>query len=307
MGLDLTLFVGTIDPNLICSICSQVFVNPVSNSCHHIFCQSCIRRRSKSRTSRYCPECSTKLHAESSEVSVELKLKLLRLRIKCNHGCGIVCELADLPDHVADVCPNAPVSCPYKNVGCCKTVKRCEASIHAEECYHRFVDCEACGFRIQYCDLFTHQSKTRCLEKKLRQQVARAAKSTNLEVRRHRDYVLRQHFQLERHQRQAVMSHFRSKQQSYLDSVRSKHNDDTSDDMFSDSSPRPKDSVAENQSLVLSFGKSPRPSHAGQNVFTCKNCKKPFREAGNHSMACTYHAGPVSILFLFTLIFNMTL
>ncbi|XP_046554560.1 E3 ubiquitin-protein ligase PDZRN3-like isoform X2 [Haliotis rubra] len=303
MGLDLTLFVGAIDPALICSICSQVFVNPVSNSCHHIFCQSCIGKSSKSRKSQYCPECSTKLHAESSEVSVELKLKLLGLRIKCNHGCGIVCELADLPDHVTYTCPNAPVSCPNKDVGCCKTVKRCEARIHAEECYHRFVECEACGFRVQYCDLFTHQSKTRCLEKKLRQQVARAVKSTNMEVRRHRDYVKRQHFQLERHQRHAVMSHFRSKQQNYLDSVRSKHNDDASDDTLSASSPRSKNSVAGDQSLVLSAGKSPRPPHTGQSVFTCKNCKKPFRETGNHSLACSYHAGPIVSICVYMCVF----
>lgn len=53
-------------------------------------------------------------------------------------------------------------------------IRRQEAEEHAEECDWRPVVCEACGHRTVRRDLCTHQSRKKCLEKKLRHQVSRA-------------------------------------------------------------------------------------------------------------------------------------
>ena len=53
MGLDVKQFVGPVDEEFICSICLDVFENPVSVTCGHIFCRSCIVTANKEQNC--CP------------------------------------------------------------------------------------------------------------------------------------------------------------------------------------------------------------------------------------------------------------
>lgn len=42
MGFDLTRFVGEIDEELCCAICTMVLENPMQLQCEHTFCNDCI-------------------------------------------------------------------------------------------------------------------------------------------------------------------------------------------------------------------------------------------------------------------------
>ena len=44
MGIDTALSIDKLDDEFVCSICTDILVNPVEiKSCQHIFCESCIR------------------------------------------------------------------------------------------------------------------------------------------------------------------------------------------------------------------------------------------------------------------------
>nr|KAG5697873.1 hypothetical protein BaRGS_017130 [Batillaria attramentaria] len=174
MGLHVHLFEGKVPDDLLCVVCHKVLANPVKNACSHLFCAACLKKRVKTDRARTCPECGARLRLKGETPSVELRLRLLDLVIRCSHDCGKVCKLGELPDHLAEECPKAPVTCPHAPNGCKKKVRREDLLEHVEECDWRPVECEACGHRTVYCQLFTHQSRTRCVEKKLRQQLIRA-------------------------------------------------------------------------------------------------------------------------------------
>ena len=205
MGLDRELFPGDVNKEFLCRLCSQVLLNPVTAGCEHIFCQSCIVRTMKSQTIKHaCPTCSAKLSYKMVDTSVEFKLQLLNLVMQCSHKCGASFILAELPDHM-DVCPFAPTECNFK--GCNRTIKRCDVRKHQDECDFRLVECEACGHHTIYLELFTHQSRVRCLEKKLKQQIIRERKAASREINRHREKLFRDNARLDQHQRKQLVNH----------------------------------------------------------------------------------------------------
>lgn len=210
MGLDRELFTGEVGEEFLCGLCSQVLLNPVTTGCEHIFCQSCVVRKVKSRVSKpECPECNATISLNMADTSVEFKLKLLNLIITCTHKCGESFVLAELPDHM-EICPNAPVDCEFRLKGCKRKVKRCDKRKHQDECDYRPVECEACGHQTIYRELFTHQSRVRCLEKKLKQQIIRERKAASREINRHREKLFRDNVRLDQHQRKKLVSHAKS-------------------------------------------------------------------------------------------------
>jgi len=207
MGLDRALFDEEVEEDFLCRLCHQVLLNPVTSGCKHVFCQACVIRKMKSRTTRHvCPVCSSALSLDMSDTPVDFKLKLLNLSIKCAHKCGDSFALSELPDHM-DVCPFAPVPCDFKEKGCKRTIKRCDKTKHCKECDYREVECEACGFHTIYCELFTHQSRVRCLERKLKQQVIRERKAASREISRHREKLSKDTTRLELQQRRKQLTH----------------------------------------------------------------------------------------------------
>lgn len=210
MGLDKDLFKGKVGEEFICGLCDQVLLNPVTAGCSHIYCQTCVKRKLRSLVSKsLCPSCSAKLTSDTQDTSIEFKLKLLNLTLRCSHKCGTKFALADLPDHM-EVCPNAPVECEFKGKGCSKTIKRCDLKKHIEECDFRSVECEACGHVTLYRELFTHQSRVRCLEKKLKQQIIREKKAASKEINKHREKLFRDNARLDQQQRKLFLIHSKS-------------------------------------------------------------------------------------------------
>ncbi|XP_074661832.1 TNF receptor-associated factor 5-like [Tubulanus polymorphus] len=185
MGLDKDLFLGEIPDDLICSICDKVFAEPVANCCPHVFCSSCIRRRLKLKTSRFCPICETPLNAKPSQPPEEFKSKLLSLKLRCVNRCGSVHPLSALADHLATDCPNAQLECGNRIRGCLLKIKRKDFDAHGHTCSFRIVNCDVCGMRTLYCDLFTHQKRKNCLSQRLRCDVSEGRRLTSASVRRH--------------------------------------------------------------------------------------------------------------------------
>ena len=69
MGILQRKFSGTVDPNLICSVCREVFDNPVrTKTCGHVFCQDCVGEWIRFGNDN-CPECRKAL--SQSDISVD--------------------------------------------------------------------------------------------------------------------------------------------------------------------------------------------------------------------------------------------
>ncbi|XP_060603882.1 E3 ubiquitin-protein ligase PDZRN3-like [Ruditapes philippinarum] len=309
MGLDKDLFEGDVEKEFICGLCDQVLLNPVTAGCSHIFCQSCVNRKLKSLVSKpLCPLCSAKLSSNTQDTTIEFKLKLLNLTLWCSHTCGAKFVLADLPDHM-DICSNAPVQCEFKPTGCTRTIKRCDFKKHLQECDYRSVECEACGHVTIYRELFTHQSRVRCLEKKLKQQIIRERKLALKEVNKHRERLFRDNCRLDQQQRKSILNH--SKSLNHRRKLR--HSSKNDNDSEFDLSPRDgvfltehavehhndvtmeqngEDSKEiERQRQIQNNTKTPHSSRSGFAMQFCSQCNRTFRADTNTSTACRWHVG----------------
>lgn len=116
MGFDLARFQGTVDEELICSICSGVLEQPVqAPSCEHAFCSACINEWLSRQPT--CPVDRTNItQSDLQPVPRILKNLLARLTISCDNahcGCTELVKLEVLSSHV-EYCehnPKRPVLC----------------------------------------------------------------------------------------------------------------------------------------------------------------------------------------------------
>ena len=78
----------SIDPQLICSICSAPYHDPLCTPCAHIFCRGCITRRID-RGNLSCPICRGPVESKNCivEANRDVCKMLGRLRVKC-----VLCE-----------------------------------------------------------------------------------------------------------------------------------------------------------------------------------------------------------------------
>ncbi|GFO38903.1 E3 ubiquitin-protein ligase nrdp1 [Plakobranchus ocellatus] len=205
MGLHRKMFEGPVPPDLLCSLCGHVLVQPESSvSCQHIFCSSCLQEN----VATPCPSCGTALQSVPHRPApAQLRLRLLELRIHCDHKCSQVVALGQLPYHVSHVCPNTPVECQFAPAGCRKKVRRCQLDEHAQECDFRPVVCDACGHQTLSKDLHVHQSRKRCVEKRIKNQLIKALRSTRKEVKRHQGHLQRQQVRSDQFQRRLEIEH----------------------------------------------------------------------------------------------------
>lgn len=313
MGLETKLFEGEVDDSFICKLCQKVFLNPVSCSCKHMFCNNCMMKRLQYEKLKHCPLCKTKFTGKLAQPSNEFKLQLLQLRINCSNKCGKSVLLGELPDHVSEMCPHTPITCPNYGKGCRKKIRRCDIKHHLKECDFREVVCEACGHTTIFRDLFTHQSRTKCLEKKLKQQIIREFRNTTREVRRHKSLLTKQHVKRDILLRRQELEHSRNLQSSRLSTSRkfgsleslANSNSNTSTGVFLTENvlqkyykPANGHSGSSVISDTTSLGsRAPLPSRAGHNVFECIRCKKLFKPQNNHENACSWHQGPIVKVF----------
>lgn len=86
MGYDLMRFVGKVEEEFQCSICSMVFENPVETPCDHAFCKDCITRW-LSNSETVCPIDRTPLSLSELERPGRVFRSLMaKLNIKCDYG-----------------------------------------------------------------------------------------------------------------------------------------------------------------------------------------------------------------------------
>ncbi|XP_052262420.1 E3 ubiquitin-protein ligase PDZRN3-like [Dreissena polymorpha] len=307
MGLDRELFEGEVAEEFLCGICHQVLLNPVTAGCFHMFCQACVIRKMKSRVTKpVCPVCSAALSLNMTDTPIEFKLKLLNLSTQCSHNCGDAFVLAELPDHM-DVCPNAPVQCHFTAQGCPRKVKRCDLRKHLHECDFREVECEACGFRTLYRELFTHQSRVRCLEKKLKQQIIRERKASSREIIRHREKLVKEHAKFDQQQRKRILSHAKSQASrkserqttagsecgdSEFDFATTQESVFLTEDVINrHNQQRHHSEEAKRMEVSRQLTKTPHSSRSGFASNMCSQCNRKFIPQQNTQAACRWHVG----------------
>lgn len=276
-----------------CKLCHKVFLDPVVNVCGHLFCSSCIKKRFRSNMAKRCPVCSSTLLEQTTQPSMDFRLELLDLQIHCHNKCGKTFPLASLPDHISDECPNTAMTCPNDPKGCKKKVRRCDIDHHVEECDFRKVVCEACGYVTVYFNLFTHQSRVKCLEKKLKQQVIRELRNHSKDVRKHRSQLTKLNIRRDVEDRKVILEHARCIQTGKVRKRESMESLDKTRDFFLT------ELEEENTPVQSDDGSSPppHPSRTGNSIFSCLRCKKLYNALSNNDKACRWHAGVSSTFF----------
>mmetsp|Transcript_18822 Transcript_18822/g.52131 ORF Transcript_18822/g.52131 Transcript_18822/m.52131 type:complete len:207 (+) Transcript_18822:119-739(+) len=78
----------SVSATLRCSICTEVFVDPVSfpAACQHVFCRLCIRQARHHRDD--CPNCRHSLRGSSEQANMIVQSFLDELQTRCGSGCG---------------------------------------------------------------------------------------------------------------------------------------------------------------------------------------------------------------------------
>lgn len=115
MGFDTTWFVNKIDDSFKCSICLEVFKDPVMiEKCEHIYCRDCIRDWLSKNT--YCPEDRAAISERNLVKPHRFFCNLYdKLEVKCELGCSEILLLAGYERHLKE-CRMARQHCS-KNCG----------------------------------------------------------------------------------------------------------------------------------------------------------------------------------------------
>jgi hypothetical protein len=134
MGFDADIFTGEIDENLVCSICNEVFKDPVQIDCDHTFCRECIEQWFF--TSQSCPidrrPVSSSERSNLKPASRIIKNLIDALQVKCiynKEGCNLVMKLESRNKHASecDFKPDLQIKCPN---GCGVKFKKREINKH---------------------------------------------------------------------------------------------------------------------------------------------------------------------------------
>eukprot|EP00961_Rhodomonas_salina_P113024 1520585-Rhodomonas_salina.1 len=131
-GLDVAQFVGTVNDDLLCTICESVMVDPHTCQEGHAFCRDCIGTWLKQ--SQTCPtdrqalsESSLTKHrcavATPAHCTVSSKHHCVhgqdswRKEEECPLKCGEIMLRGQLPAH-EETCGNMEIACPFAEFGC---------------------------------------------------------------------------------------------------------------------------------------------------------------------------------------------
>ena len=126
----------SINRSLMCSICNQPFIQPVSTNCkkRHKFCRACIEPWLERNQS--CPTCRQRLQTEdlisiTEDIVVDVLNELL---VQCS-ACGRKgIERGNFPEHVKMSCPMVVVPCSANDINCPWTGHRSLHDDHRREC-----------------------------------------------------------------------------------------------------------------------------------------------------------------------------
>lgn len=160
-------YVTETDPNLLCPICHDPLVDPVTTPCDHTFCYRCLRSSIDSSPSgSACPIDRAPLVWPNCFSAARLiRTQLNSLMVKCPHharGCKKEVRREHVEQHATTECRFKDFACPSSN--CDKKLRKKPTD---DTCPHRQTRCCYCHENIEVADREFHllscsMSKTRC-------------------------------------------------------------------------------------------------------------------------------------------------
>jgi muramidase (phage lysozyme) len=139
-----------------CPLCEGIYLNPVVDTCGHVFCRICILRHLEN--SKTCPITSNPLEESHLTVLVIVNNILEKQMVLCKNRdfhCEWIGKLMELEKHLTIDCKRQIVTCP--NEGCNANVFREDLLGHQSICDYRIVSCEDCFIQISYINVRPHQ------------------------------------------------------------------------------------------------------------------------------------------------------
>ena len=127
------LLLAAADPNLKCSVCHQLFCNPMRTPCGHVFCSGCLLAWLPSSSS--CPECRGPVEASALSPDRLADRLVSNLQSFCqmrSAGCTWFGRRGDASKHLASDCACVPIFCPHE--GCGTAVARRDMAAHLASC-----------------------------------------------------------------------------------------------------------------------------------------------------------------------------
>lgn len=160
-------YVTESDPNLLCPICHDPLVDPVTTPCDHTFCYRCLRRSiASSPSGTACPiDRETLYWPDCFSAARLIRTQLNSLVVKCpnhNRGCSKEVRREVVQSHAMTECRFREFVCPGTN--CDKKLRHKPMD---DVCRHHESNCTYCDDVVEEADRDLHlmsclKSKTRC-------------------------------------------------------------------------------------------------------------------------------------------------
>lgn len=140
--------------NLLCPICSELYINPILLSCGDILCKKCFENNNNK-----CPNLNNNDKCKKATIvlsQVPFILTIIDNKcIKCkNTNCTEKCHLRDLVSHL-EQCPKELIPCKFQ---CGREIPRESLHEHEQKCDYRIVVCTHCNQNLIFKDLSMHNS-----------------------------------------------------------------------------------------------------------------------------------------------------
>jgi hypothetical protein len=127
---------GSIDPDLICSICQKPFKDPVHTPCDHTYGRACITHWLTKSTTHSCPTCSkSPLSSKDLKSTSRLLSNMLdKIQVRCTLCAETGLQRGNFIDHINKTCPKATVQCIAAEIKCPWKGPRDELDSHVSVC-----------------------------------------------------------------------------------------------------------------------------------------------------------------------------
>ncbi|PHH79628.1 hypothetical protein CDD80_4233 [Ophiocordyceps camponoti-rufipedis] len=158
-------YVADSDPCLVCPICHDPLVDPVTTPCDHTFCYRCLRRSiASSPSGTTCPIDRDPFSWLDCFTAARLvRTQLNALIVRCPHS-GRGCS-RELRREVVE--RHATTECRYKDFACPDAACTGRARTKGDTCPHAESNCSLCDAKVQGAEVDVHlltcpKAKTRC-------------------------------------------------------------------------------------------------------------------------------------------------